>query len=125
MSGLCINCGVFFGPGFVSLVLLIWAISSKVIDWHDLKKPGIMIVEIGIIILALSLGWMYLQIFHYETIDYLLLFAPSLIGLGITSVGVLRLRRDTNFTGLDWAYAGIGLFLGALFWIFWVFEAFS
>ena len=45
--------------------------------------------------------------------------------IGVTSVGVFRMRHDVNFTGADYAYTGIALFFGALLWIYWVLEAFS
>jgi hypothetical protein len=125
MSQLCMNCGVFFGPVLVSLALIIWGISSKLIDWSDLKDRKVIIPEIGIVLLALSFVWMYIQLFQYEEIEYLPLFGPALIGLGVTSVGVFRMRHDVNFTGADYAYTGIALFFGSLLWIFWVLEAFS
>ena len=125
MSQLCINCGVLFGPVLVSLALIIWGISSELIDWSDLKDRKVIIPEIGIVLLALSFVWMFIQIFQYEEMDYLHLFGPALIGLGVTSVGVFRMRHDVNFTGADYAYTGIALFFGSLLWIYWVLEAFS
>lgn len=122
---MCINGAVFFAPAFVSIVLIIWGISSKVLDWRDLKDRKIIIPEIGIGLLALSCVWMFNQVFYYEEINYLHLFAPALIALGITSLGVYRMRNDINFTGADYAYMGIILFFGSLFWIYWVFEAFT
>lgn len=125
MSHLCINCGIFLGPGFVSLALIIWGISSKLINWSDLKDRKVIVPEIGIVLLALSLVWMFIELFLYEEIEYLQLFAPSFIGLGITCVGVFRMRNDVNFTGANYAYIGIALFFGSLLWVFWVLQAFS
>jgi hypothetical protein len=109
----------------VSLALIIWGLSSKVLDWSDLKDRKVIIPEIGIVLLALSFVWMYIQLFRYEEIKYVQLFAPAFIGLIITSVGVFRMRHDVNFSGADYAYSGIALFFGSLAWIFWVLEAFS
>jgi len=120
-----INGVVFFAPALVSLVLIIGGLSSKILDWNDLKDRKIIIPEIGIGLLTLSFVWMSDQLFRYEELDYLYLFAPALIGLGITSVGVYRLRHDVNFTGADYTYTGIALFLGSLLWIYWVMEAFT
>jgi hypothetical protein len=120
-----INCGVLFGPVLVSLALIIWGLSSKVLDWSDLKDRKVIIPEIGIALLALSFVWMYIQLFRYEEIKYVQLFGPAFIGLVITSVGVFRMRHDVNFSGADYAYSGIALFFGSLAWIFWVLEAFS
>jgi hypothetical protein len=104
---------------------IIWGISSKVIDWSDLKDRKVIIPEIGIVLLALSFVWMFIQVFQYEEIKYSHFFGPALIGLGVTSVGVFRMRHDINFTGADHAYTGIALFFGSLLWIYWVLEAFS
>ncbi len=125
MRELCINCGVLFGPGLASLALIVWGLSSKILDWDDLGDRKIVIVEIGIVVLALSLVWMFALVFQYEEINYLRLFGPGFVGLGITGIGVYRMRHDVNFTGLDRAYTGIILYSGSLFWIFWVFQAFS
>jgi hypothetical protein len=125
MRELCINCGGLLGPVLISLGLIIWGLSTKVINWSDLKDRNNIIPEIGIIVLALAFVWMFVHIFEYEEIDYLQLFAPAFIGLAVTGAGVYRLRTDINFTGLDYAYAGIALYGGSLFWIFWVFQAFS
>ena len=125
MSHLCIMCGVFFGPVLVSIALIGWGLSSKLIDWGDLKDRKIIVAEIGIALLALSFVWMFIQLFHYEDVRYLHLFGPSFVGLGITSIGIYRMRGDVNFTGVDYAYTGIALFFGSLVWIFWVLQAFS
>ncbi len=125
MSELCINCGVLLGPVFVSLALIMWGISSKLINWSDLKDRKVIVPEIGIVLLALSFVWMFIQIFKYEKMNYLLLFFPAFIGLGVTSVGVFRLRHDVNFSGAEYAYAGIVLFFGSLLWVYWVLQAFS
>ena len=125
MSHLCIMCGVFFAPVLVSIALIGWGLSSKLIDWGDLKDRKIIVAEIGIALLALSFVWMFIQLFHYEDVRYLHLFGPSFVGLGITSIGIYRMRGDVNFTGVDYAYTGIALFFGSLVWIFWVLQAFS
>jgi len=126
MNQLCINCGVLFAPVLVSIALIIWGISSDVIDWGDLKDRKVILPEIGIVLLVLSFVWMFVLLFqNEEDVEYLLLFAPAILGIGVTSVGVFRMRHDVNFTGADYAYAGIALFFGSLLWIYWVLRAFS
>jgi hypothetical protein len=126
MGQLCnFNCGVLLGPSIVSLALIMVGISSEMIDWHDLKDRKIIIPEIGIVFLAISFVWMYIQLFEYEKVNYLELLIPGIIGLVITCVGVFRIRNDVNFSGANYAYTGIILYSGSLLWIVWVLEAFS
>lgn len=125
MRELCINCGVLLGPVIVSLGLIIGGLSTRLLVWSDLKDRQVIIAEIGIVLLALSSVWMTVLIFRYEEINYLQLLGPGFIGLGVTSVGIYRMRGDVNFTGVDYAYAGIALCFCALLWVYWVLQAFS
>jgi uncharacterized membrane protein len=126
MSGLCMNCCALLGPVLVSMALIIWGISSKLVNWSDLKDRNIILIAIGIVLLALSFVWMFTQVLQSEEdINYLHLFAPSLMGLAVTSLGVFLMRKDVNFTRLEYAYTGLALFLGSLLWLFWVLQAFS
>jgi hypothetical protein len=125
LSQLCINGGVLVGPALVSLALIIGGISTRLINWNDLKDRTILVAEIGIVLLALSCVWMFVYLFWYDSIDYLRLFAPAFVSLGIISAGVYRIRHDVNFTGVGYAYTGIALYSGSLVWIYWVLQAFS
>ncbi len=125
MSTQCVNCGVLVGPAVAALAVIIGGISTRLLNWSDLKNRAILTAVIGMVLLALSSVWMIVRLFVHEDADYLWLFTPSLIGLAITGAGVYRLRHDANFTGVNYAFAGIVLFFGSLLWMLWVLQAFS
>ncbi len=119
MNVLCCACllPLTCAPTLFAFFLILLGVADQIGTWQDMKSREVLIAEIGIILITLSLLWMFMAISWYQELGYFRFFAPSRVGLVVTTIGLIRMQRDLNLAGYSLAYLGIVLFLFSFLWI--------